>query len=105
MYKVKIEFTSGSSLDYTSRNKDEINKIIHCLENNIPLDIIEGNRTILVVPQNVLFLDVSELQEEKTSSSGMGFLIRCIKCGKVSTIKSKDEGRNVCYECKGGEEE
>lgn len=32
---------------------------------------------------------------------GSGFLINCEKCGTISTIKVKDAGQKVCYECKG----
>lgn len=37
---------------------------------------------------------------ETSNSSGMGFLINCADCGQLATIKTKNSGQTVCYECK-----
>ncbi|HFU4028653.1 TPA: hypothetical protein ACGOZZ_002226 [Streptococcus suis] len=44
MFKVKIRFNDGSSLDYTSTDEAEENKIKYNLDNNVPLAIAESNR-------------------------------------------------------------
>lgn len=65
MFKVKVRFNDGSSLDYTSKDKEEENKIRYSLENNVPLPILESNRTIMIVPQNIILVDVTNTKEEK----------------------------------------
>ena len=61
MFKVKVSFNDGSSLDYSSKDDAEENKIRHSLDNNVPLTIVESNRTIMIVPQNITFVDIFEL--------------------------------------------
>lgn len=65
MFKVKVRFNDGSSLDYTSKDKEEETKIRYSLENNVPLPILESNRTIMIVPQNIILVDVTNTKEEK----------------------------------------
>lgn len=36
MFKIKIRFNNGSSLDYTSTDEAEENKIRNSLDNNVP---------------------------------------------------------------------
>ncbi|MGO0053742.1 hypothetical protein PWH33_11365 [Streptococcus suis] len=63
MIKVKVRFNDGSSLDYTSNDKAEENKIRYSLDNNAPLAIVESNRTIMIVPQNIIFVDVTKVEK------------------------------------------
>ncbi|HEL9597680.1 TPA: hypothetical protein U1266_000417 [Streptococcus suis] len=63
MFKVKVRFNDGSSLDYTSNDKAEENKIRYSLDNNVPLAIVESNRTIMIVPQNIIFVDVTKVEK------------------------------------------
>ncbi|MGM9885378.1 sporulation protein Cse60 [Streptococcus hyointestinalis] len=41
--------------------------------------------------------------KQPVAHKGIGFLIKCDKCGELSTIETKDAGQNVCYKCKGGQ--
>ena len=105
MFKVKIRFNDGSSLDYTSKDKEEENKIKYSLDNNVPLAIVESNRTVMIVPQNIILVDVSKVEKrQETDTKGMGFLIKCANCGEFSTIRAEDANQSVCYKCKGEEE-
>lgn len=61
MFEIKIRFNDNSTLDYTSNDTEELNKIRHSLENNVPIGIFEGNRTILIVPQNIILVDVKKI--------------------------------------------
>lgn len=63
MFKVKVRFNDGSSLDYTSNDKEEENKIRYSLDNNVPLAIVESNRTVMIVPQNIIFVDVTKVEK------------------------------------------
>ncbi|CYX58053.1 hypothetical protein [Streptococcus suis] len=63
MFKAKIRFNDGSSLDYTSKDEAEENKIRHSLDNNVPLAIVESNRTIMIVPQNIILVDVTKAEK------------------------------------------
>ncbi|HEM6341949.1 hypothetical protein [Streptococcus suis] len=102
MFKVKVRFNDGSSLDYTSNDKAEENKIRYSLDNNAPLAIVESNRTIMIVPQNIIFVDVTKVEkQQETDIKGMGFLIKCANCGELSTIRTRDTNQSVCYKCKG----
>ncbi|QGH01206.1 hypothetical protein [Streptococcus dysgalactiae] len=103
MFKIRVRFVDSSSLDYISKDEEELNKIRFSIENNTPLAITEGSRTILVNPQNIIFLDVSEAKGKEPIQNGTGFLIECDKCGEVSTIKAKHTGQTTCYKCKGEE--
>lgn len=38
--------------------------------------------------------------DERGKGSGAGFLINCVHCGQLETIKIKDSNQVVCYECK-----
>lgn len=60
MLEIKIRFNDNSVLDYTSSDEEELNKIRYSLENNVPIGIFEGNRTILIVPQNIILVDVKK---------------------------------------------
>lgn len=62
MFKVKVRFNDGSSIDYTSKDKEEENKIKYSLDNNVPLAIVESNRTIMIVPQNIILVDVTKVE-------------------------------------------
>lgn len=64
MFKVKVRFNDGSSLDYTSIDKAEENKIRYSLDNNVPLAIVENNRTIMIVPQNIILVDVTKVEKQ-----------------------------------------
>ncbi|WP_105117533.1 hypothetical protein [Streptococcus suis] len=64
MFKVKVRFIDGSSLDYTSKDKAEENKIRYNLDNNVPLSIVESNRTIMIVPQNIILVDVTKVEKQ-----------------------------------------
>ncbi|WP_277294051.1 hypothetical protein [Streptococcus hyointestinalis] len=102
MFKVKVRFNDGSSLDYTSKDEAEENKIRYSLDNNVPLAIVESNRTIMIVPQNIIFVDVTKVEkQQETDTKGMGFLIKCANCGELSTIRTQDANQSVCYKCKG----
>ncbi|MHC3586475.1 hypothetical protein ACYKJ6_04740 [Streptococcus suis] len=102
MFKVKIRFNDGSSLDYTSKDEVEENKIKYSLDNNVPLAIVESNRTIMIVPQNIIFVDVTKIEkQQEADTKGMSFLIKCANCGELSTIRTKDANQSVCYKCKG----
>ena len=61
MFKVKIGFNDGSSIDYTSKDRAEENKIRHGLDNNVLLVTVESNRTLMIVTQNITFVDIFEL--------------------------------------------
>ena len=61
MFKVKIGFNDGSSIDYTSKDRAEENKIRHSLDNNVLLVAVESNRTLMIVTQNITFVDIFEL--------------------------------------------
>ncbi|HEM3856001.1 TPA: hypothetical protein U1U77_001871 [Streptococcus suis] len=63
MFKVKVRFNDGSSLDYTSKDKEEECKIRYSLENNVPLPIVESNRTLMIVPRNIIFVDVTKVEK------------------------------------------
>lgn len=64
MFKVKVRFNDGSSLDYTSKDEAEVNKIRYSLDNNVPLAIVESNRTVMIVPKNIIFIDIFEVEEK-----------------------------------------
>ncbi|HFI0026224.1 TPA: hypothetical protein ACGOVU_000482 [Streptococcus suis] len=102
MFKVKIRFNDGSSLGYTSTDEAEENKIKYSLDNNVPLAIAESNRTIMIVPQNIILVDVTKVEKrQEADTKGMSFLIKCANCGELSTIRTKDATQSVCYKCKG----
>ena len=61
MFKVKVRFNDGSSFDYTSKDEAEVNKIRYSLDNNVPLAIVESNRTVMIVPKNIIFVDIFEV--------------------------------------------
>lgn len=65
MFKVKVRFNDGSSLDYTSKDKEEENKIKYSLDNNVPLAIVESNRTVMIVPQNIILVDISKVEKRQ----------------------------------------
>lgn len=64
MFKVKIQFVGGSLLEYSSNVEDEPNKIRHSLDSNISLPVLDGNREILINPQNVLLVDITEVDND-----------------------------------------
>lgn len=101
MTKVNIRFVDSSKFEYTTQDIQEPNKIRHCIENNIPLPVLKGNTTVYVIPQNITFLEIKEEVERIDEPKGIGILIRCVECGKFSTVKTNDFIRNVCNECKG----
>lgn len=102
MFKIKIRFNNGSSLDYTSTDEAEENKIRDSLDNNVPLALVENNKTIMIVPQNIILVEVTKVEKrQETNANRMGVLIKCDKCGELKTIRTKDAKENVCYECKG----
>ena len=49
----------------------------------------------------IIYKVPSENNISSINSNGLGLIISCEKCGSLSTIKAKDVGQNVCYECKG----
>nr|DAR96524.1 MAG TPA: Sporulation protein Cse60 [Caudoviricetes sp.] len=49
----------------------------------------------------IIYKPLLEKQQPSANSKGTGYLIKCDKCGELKTIKTKDAKENVCYECKG----
>ncbi|MCQ9211641.1 MULTISPECIES: hypothetical protein [unclassified Streptococcus] len=63
MFKVKIHLVGGSSLEYSSNDEDEPNKIRHSLGSNILLSVPDGKRELWINPQNVLLVDITEVDK------------------------------------------
>lgn len=83
MFKVKVRFNDGSSLDYTSKDKEEENKIKYSLDNNVPLAIVESNRTVMIVPQNIILVDISKVEKRQKRN-----VKRCHILKKLSKVQS-----------------
>lgn len=49
----------------------------------------------------IIYKPLPKKQPPSINSKGTGYLIKCAQCGELSTIKSKDVGQKICYECKG----
>lgn len=57
MFRVTIWFNNGSHLEYTSDDEVELNKIRHCLDRREPLYTAYDGRNLLIMPDNILFLE------------------------------------------------
>ena len=49
----------------------------------------------------IIYKPLPEKQQPSINSKGTGYLIKCDKCGELSTIKTKDANQSVCHKCEG----
>lgn len=61
-YKVTIHFVGGGILVYVTKNEEEPNRIKYHLENNIPLAVVESNRTLTIPTHNILAVEEEPLE-------------------------------------------
>ncbi|MTB36482.1 sporulation protein Cse60 [Streptococcus uberis] len=109
--------TKYLEVEYGFTNYQEIDELINAfIQENQQIEVLDikfqSNKSAVADSGvSAEYLHTSALIIYKTppqnqtaiSSKGMGFLIECDKCGKVSTIKTNHIGQTTCYKCKGEE--
>lgn len=88
--------------EFIEENQDTIAEIIDIkYQSNVSAVADSGVSAEYYHTSALIIYKVAPAKQPVAQSKGTGFLIKCDKCGELSTIETKDAVQNVCYKCKG----
>ena len=63
MIKVKSLMVNESGMEIKTRDKGFKNKLMHCIETNQPVSLVDDGKTYLLNPRNILCVEIDGVKQ------------------------------------------